>query len=1106
MASRGTATVMFTDLVDSTGTWKRLGDAAADALRRRHDELLRRAVGEHAGTLVKGLGDGVMATFVAASDAVAAGIAVQQAIDIHNRRFSDERLSVRIGLSAGDVQYDGLDCFGGPVIEASRLCTAAAGGQILAADVVRLLARSVTADAFRSLDPVQVRGMDSAVPVSEVAWQPVGSMPALFGQPALPTLLRSSRQLGFAGRDHELDATKLIWERALTGDRQALLLSGEPGIGKTRLAGELAVLAHNQGATVLYGRCEEDLGAPDQPIAEALDYLTSALPAEELTGSLGRYPEELARLVPALAMLLADLPAPLRSDAETERYRLFEAVASCLASAAGPRGLVLVIDDLHWATRPTLVLLQHVLHATSEAKLLVVGTYRDTDLTRTHPLGGVLADLRRSPGVTRLALGGLDLDGVIKLVSEAAGHQLDAAGQSLAVAVHAETEGNPFFVGEVLRHLRESGAIYQQDGRWVSDRTTAQLGIPEGVRDVIGRRLNRLSTQANAALSVAAVIGRDFPLDLVARVGGQSEETVVAGLEEACAARLVEETAVASYRFAHALVRSTLYDELSATRRARMHATVAAQLEQTHADDVVALAHHYSAAGVAGSISQAVEYNQRAGDQAMNQLAHDSAVTFYLQALELLAGLAAVDEPRRCNLLIALGSAQRRCGDDTYRGTLLDAADLARRAGTPEQLTRAALANGRGFWSMAGRVDQERINVLQYALDQHGTAATADRARLLARLASELMFSHDRTRRETLAEESIAVARRAGDPLALAEVLAELGPSTYTPWMIDRGVVWMAELRVLAAGLEHPYLLAFGHLWTFVNTYLSASDQQLATDSLDSAEQLAADLGQPTLRWLTSVWRAALTQMQGNTEHALALAEQAFRIGQEVGEPDAWTWYAGQFTTIAHELGQDPELIETIEREVANQPGLPAWQVVLCATLCDVGRHGESKAVLHSLVDVPTATIRLPQDVLWIFGIARLLLVASDLQETDSVELLYRQLLPFRHLSVNGGVSYHGSAEHSLGIGAAALSWYDEAITHLDAAIADEERLGARLFLGLSYAELANVLLQRDSPGDHDRAVSATASARALADETGGVLILTRLPSERSRHHHVPGF
>ena len=263
---------------------------------------------------------------------------------------------------------------------------------------------------------------------------------------------------------------------------------------------------------------------------------------------------------------------------------------------------MLVLDDLHWAVAPELLLLKHLVRSAEPMRLLVIGTYRDTDLSRTHPLTAMLADLRKESGVERLSLHGLDDDAVEALVTAVARHELDDALVALARVVRRETEGNPFFIGEVIRHLTESGALFQERGRWTYRGAIAELGIPEGVREVIGRRLGRLSEATSRMLGLAAVIGRQFDVALLATLAETSEDAVLDALEEATAAALVTEVRGSPdiFTFRHALIRSTLYEELSAPRRARLHQRVGEALETlvqaTPGARVEELAYHWLAA------------------------------------------------------------------------------------------------------------------------------------------------------------------------------------------------------------------------------------------------------------------------------------------------------------------------------------------------------------------------------------------------------------------------------------------------------------------------------------------------------------------------------
>ncbi|MGH8973952.1 MAG: ATP-binding protein, partial [Acidimicrobiia bacterium] len=898
--SGGVVCVLFTDLVGSTELMSRLGDVAFDALRGEHFARMREAAASGGGVEVKNTGDGILATFSSAVEALSAAVVMQQATLNQGKRAGVD-LSLRVGLSLGEATFEDGDVFGTPVVEAARLVAAARPGQILATAMVKMVAGSRCPVPTRDLGALELKGLPDPVAVYEAVWEPAAATTV-----PLPLLMTGTGRV-FVGRSGEVERLSQLWKEAAEGERRVALLGGEPGVGKTRLAAEVAGAAHEAGAVVLAGRCDEDLGVPYQPFVEALRHYVRGIRPADLR--LGRHGGDLARLLPELAEVVPGLPEPLRSDPETERYRLFEAVTAWLVDVSAETPVLLVLDDLQWATKPTLMLARHVTRSSEPLRLLIVGTYRDTELSRTHPLAELLADLRRQAGVERIALAGLDQAGVGAYLEAAAGHDLSDTDRQLVQAVWSETEGNPFFVGEVLRHLIESGALAKEDGRWVT--TTEDYGIPEGVREVVGRRLNRLSPEANQVLTLAAVVGPVFDTAVLLAVAGLDEDTVCAALEEAVAARLVVDLVgpVPRSRFAHALVRATLYDEVPAVRRVGLHRRVAEAIETVHGgrldDHLPALAHHWArAAAPAAETERAVDYAVRAGDRAQAQLAHDEAVSYYRQALDLLDQGGGADDARRLELLISLGVAQRRAADPAHRGTLLDAGRLAQERGDAQALARAALANSRGFLSsVVGTVDAERVTALEMALAELSSEDSTLRARLLAHLGVEQVYAGDRNTRVALSDQALAMARRLGDASTLADVLLSRFYTILAPSTLGERRSNTAELLLLAEELGDQAMACQAN-WQRMRTALESGDFSEGHRCLQAQERLAAELGEPSLRLLAALSRTGPALAAGRISEAEQFAFDVFALAEAVDAPSASLFLVSQLTHIRFEQGR----------------------------------------------------------------------------------------------------------------------------------------------------------------------------------------------------------
>ena len=1092
-SSTQTVSVLITDLVGSTAMADRLGPARAEQLRSEHFELLREALERTGGREVKNLGDGLMVAFDSASKSLECAVDMQQTIDARNRR-AEEQVGVRIGVSLGDATAEEGDYFGFPSVEAARLCDAAEGGQIVVNELVRLVAGARDGDDFRSLGALELKGISEPVRAFELQWEPLRpfdiDLPERLGE--LPTT-------GYVGRVAEQGRLGDLWEEARSGPLRLALISGEAGIGKTRLCARLALQVGAEGATVVYGHCDEDLGVPYQPWGQALADLVNEAPQKVLDSHVERHGGALARLAPALRERVPELPSVRETDPETERYLLYAAAADLLERSGEREPLLLVLDDLHWADQPTLSLLRQVLTGASSMRALVVGTYRDSDLGPDHPLTALLADLHRGQGGERIKLTGLDSEDVLALIEVAAGQELDADGRELATEIARETAGNPFFAGELLRHLTESGTIEQQEnGRWRVAGDLSELGLPRSVREVIGRRVERLGPDARTALSAAAVIGREFDLDLLVAAVDLSESQLLDLLEEAVAASLLRESPdrAGRFTFTHALAEHTLYEDLGATRRARLHKRIAEGLEEQCGDEpgerLGELAGHWAAAVVSSDdAARAIDFADRAAARALEQLAPDEAARWYRQALELHDRAPAADRTLRCDLLIGLGEAQRQSGIPDYRQTLLDAAALAREVDDPDRLSTAVLANTRGWSSQVGAVDSERVEALEAA----AVALPKDdprRAQVLALLAIELHYAGDPGRCRSLAAEALDIARAAGDPLALAHTLFHACWAIWTPDRLEERKRLTEDAVVLEAQLEDPWLSfsTAGSQWIVGSETGDCSQVEVG---LETMRALAATIRQPAFVWLLLLDECIWALMQGDLQSAERFATEAFDAGTASGEPDAAVFLGAQLFIVRYHQGRAGELADQLVLMAGQQESLPAWRAAAAVSLLQGDRFDEARQLA-----LAEDFERVPMDAAWSGALQGWAEVCADLGLRDRAGQLYALLAPFAGQVASGGSVLYGSFAWALGRLAATLERHEDADEHFAAAARIDERFSGPLFLARTNASWASALIARGRPEDLDRVHPLLEQAEQAARQAGAARTLTRVTECRS--------
>jgi len=1103
-----TATILVCDLVGSTAQRASLGDDSADALAVVLDEILRQAVAHHYGSVVKGTGDGLQAIFDAASDALNAAVEMQQATDLRNRVAPpNEHLVLRIGVSAGDVRYLANDWHGTPIVEAVRLEGVAEPGSIMVSNLARLMAGSRGGHVFDPVGEVALKGLDP-VTAFRVPWEPVADPPR--SQPApgdapkaapipLPGRLASQPGGGFIGYKTELALIDEAFARVASRQGlEVLLISGEAGQGKTTLAGEAARAAFDRGACVLFGHCEEDLANPYQLFVEALGHYIQHADVTQLREHVEVFGSALVRLTPALALRIPTLPAATTTDAETERFLVFAAVVGLLSAASNEQPILLMLDDVHWGDKASLILLRYLCANAIDARVLVVAIFRDTELASAPALLETLAEIRRHAPVSRLELHGLDDAGVIQLMEGLAGHPLGVRETNLGYAVYRETDGNPFFVNQVLRHLVETGAIYQDaSGHWSTDGTLAGGLLPQSVRDVIGGRVVRLGDQAERLLRLASVIGREFDLELLARAANAPDDEAINALDRARTAALVREAgAPGQYQFTHALIQHTLYQDLGPTRRALAHREIAVALEELGlgqpGDRVGELARHWTNASGAGAVPKAIRYSREAGDTALAALAPSDALRHYAKALELYAQDDAQDPLLAIDLAIGLGTAQRQVGDPMFRATLFQAAHQAVEVDDTPRLVAAALATHRGLFSNFGAIDTERIEIFEAALARV-PSDDPSRALILATYCLEIVVGRSLERRQALADEALAIASAVGDDAVTVRVLNNLAYALMAPPTLEESLARTAEGLARAHELGDPVLEFFAANWRRQACAQAGRFNEMRPCT-ETMRALVDRLNQPVLTWVHTFGLAWLAIIAGDTETAERYANEALQIGSESGQPDATFIYGGQLMMIHYQRGTLSEL-STLMEDMAT--GAPSLGGVLSGALAIADMEiGDTDAARRRLEVFATDNFELEMNPVWVTGMVFYADAAIELGNPDFADPMIEQLAPWADQWSDNGATGANPICHYLGGLATLLGRYAEADAYFAQSAAMCEQANARFFLAQTKLLWGRMLLNRDEAADRGRALDLLNGAldTAIANHYSSV----RLRAERA--------
>jgi class 3 adenylate cyclase/tetratricopeptide (TPR) repeat protein len=1038
MANTGTATLLVTDLVNSTELLSRAGDERAQLIFRGHHKLLSNAVGAHGGHEVKWLGDGLMAAFPSSSDAVRCAIAMQQSA---RRPLAGARLGIRVGLHVGEALREEADYFGIAVVVARRLCERAAAGQIIASSLVSGLLAGRQNFSFRDLGALELKGLAAPVPACEVIYEHDEPRAIL-------------RQMPFVGRASQMALLEHKLADARAGRGGLVMVVGEPGIGKTRTLEEFAANSRAHGALVVWGRCYEGEWAPPYgSFAEAIAEYVRAADAGHLRRELDYGGPPLARLVPAIRERIPDIGQPTPLQPEEERFRLLDAVSQLLIAVSARTPLVLVLDDLHWADRGTIAMLRHVARFIARNRILVIGAYRDVELDRQHPLSDALAALRREAEYERINLKGLDSREVGELLQTVADQDVP---EVLIKAIDTETEGNPFFIREVLLHLIEEGKIFRQDGRWTSNLATGELGIPEGVRQVIGRRLSRLSDEANRVLAAASAFNGAFHFGIAAKVAGLDEGAALKAVDAALDAQLIRAgTEADGYDFTHALIRHTLYGEMNPSRQVRTHRQIAEETEKfwgarvdEHAAQIV---YQFSRSAALPGAERGGVHAIAAADRAEATYAHDEVAAFLRIALELLPQT----DTRRPRVLGRLGLAlawmlesEEALKIAGQAGDLIAAAEG--NAAAADYLAEATEAMGEaGFFRQAGAL---AVQGLRYTGERRDGTWAILTARDLTREESEnpdyMGLPLDSPRRQELYE---FLRNRRADAMhffglmafrsrdeVLAAATADSIESTSLPWALTfTAGDYRRALPLWQEQADRSETQ--GRIAVAVEGWAQAARCHIALGDL-AAARAAYQKGRTAGARLTTTSTQVIQLLTARDEMGLALDENwekaiaPYESGAEEGVEVTWflaAFQAARARIYAH-LGREQQALEQLNMVIAPLERAPGSAPNYTRTGCDAA------------------------STLWMLG------------RTNHIEAIEQNL---REKTIAPDFRYPmQDARLSLARLCALQRRYEEAVEWFAKARAVLEEQGARPLRVIADFDEAWMYLRRSAPGDQERA------------------------------------
>jgi DNA-binding CsgD family transcriptional regulator/tetratricopeptide (TPR) repeat protein len=892
------------------------------------------------------------------------------------------------------------------------------------------------------------------------------------------TTASGNRHRPIVGRARELDAFRAAFDRMLAGRRQLVLISGEPGIGKTRCAEALADVAEDQGAFVLWGRCHEEAGAPPYwPWVQILRAYVDASSLDEVRLNMGTAAKDIAALVPELLdASYSELPTTSAiADSSPARFRTFDAVRQFFHQATQQVPITLILDDLHWADAPSLSLLEFLSQELLRSRLLIVGTYRDTDTSRKAPLHSTLGTLSRDSDGQRVHLAGLSQIAIGEVAERLCDIRLP---ESAIKMIYQQTDGNPLFAIELIKVLIDESA-----GAAIASMSAK---IPAGVHETIGRRLIRLSDRCNELLSVAAVYGRQFTAREIAAAVDEEVQRVLIVLEPAVQAGLVQPNVdvSGSYQFTHALIRETIYEDLPTVDRLRLHGRAGDALVSVHAAHLepalTRVAHHYYEAAVLGNADKAVVFALRAAESAVRMYAYEDALLHYDRAIETLEKGGLMHDERLARAYILKGSALRLLGQaDRSVEVLLEAVNRTRVLGSAELLVDVLV-----FLAMSSQHVAQRhiVPLLDHALALLPKVNSAARAKALATLAFAQRTLADISRITSLVDQALDMASRSCDGTARCAcyqltVLALRG----SPESLHRRLNLCQEYIAVAQSTGSAGLLADAYYWQALN-YFEAGQLEDLENLLERYEALSTTRFGLHQYW-AGAYRVTLALLRGEWTDLEARIQELLEIGTKTRRDDADGVYGAQMFALNRDLGRLHNLVPMI-KELAAAPTMRMWPPGLMLICAEIGLLAEARGIFERLVERECCAIR--RDDMYTTCLVFCAETCCALGDARVAESLYRLLRPYAGQTVNHPTAVcFGATELYLGMLACAVDWPDLARGHFDQALTRNRAMRAWPSLARTQFRYGAFLVAREADNDRRLGLQQLREAEQLARRLG---------------------